>query len=97
MEITFKAFAYRADWHNMADIEIGKEMPYIWKFEGADYQKIGTAKVIVTLFAKEERHSTELHLLNETLEKVRAENQQRENEIIDRISKLSAIGYEVAE
>jgi hypothetical protein len=97
MEITFNAFAYKDNWHDMADIESGKEMPYVFNFEGTDYQKIGTAVVTITLFPKEERHSTQLHLLNETLEKVRAENHVRENAILDQISKLSAIGYEVTE
>jgi len=96
MQVTFNAFAYKADWQNMADIESGKEMPFIWSFEELSHQKIGTAVVTVTLFAKEERNSTELHQLNEKLEKVRGENQQRENDILDRISKLSALTYEVA-
>jgi hypothetical protein len=97
MEFTFNAFAYKADWHNIDDFESGKEMPYVWTFEGTDYQKIGTAVVTITLFPKEERHSTQLYSLNETLEKVRAENHVRENAILDQISKLSAIRYEVTE
>jgi len=97
MNITFNAFAYKADWHNMDDIESGKEMPYVWTFEETDYPKIGTAKVMVTLFPKAEIHTQELATLNNALQEVRAENHVRENAILDRINKLMAIGHEVTQ
>jgi hypothetical protein len=81
----------------MADIESGKEMPAIFNFEYRTATKIGTAVVTVTLFPKATIHTQELATLNKALQAVRAENHVRENAILDRISKLSAIGYEVTE
>jgi hypothetical protein len=97
MEITFNAFAYKHDWHDMAEIESGKQLPSIWGFEDKTAIKIGTAVVTVTLFPKAEIHTRELAILNKALQEVRAENHVRENAILDRISKLTAITYEVAE
>ena len=97
MKITFNAFAYKQDWHDMDQIERGEQLPSIWGFEDKTATKIGTAIVTVTLLPKEEYHSRQLASLNEALQTVRAENQQRENDILDRISKLTAITYEVAE
>jgi len=97
MEFTFKAFAYKHDWNDIADIESGEQLPSIWGFEDKTATKIGTAVVTVTLFSKEECHSRQLASLNEALQTVRAENHVRENAILDRIRKLTAIGYEVTE
>jgi hypothetical protein len=97
MQVTFNAFAYKYDWHDMADIESGDQMPSIWDFEDETTTKIGTAVVTVTLFPKAEIHTQELAILNEKLQAVRAENHVRENAILDRISKITAIGHEVAE
>ena len=94
MEITFNALAYKAQYHDMAKIEAGKELPWIWMFEAKDEMQIGTAVVTVTLFPKEERHAKELSSLNAKLQEVRAENQQRENAILDQISKLQALTHE---
>jgi hypothetical protein len=94
--LTFNAFAYKASYHDMEAIERCVSLPNIWDFEPNDpnYTQIGTAVVTVTLFSKEELHNTQLTALNKALENVRAENQVRENEILDRISKLTAIGYD---
>jgi hypothetical protein len=97
MEITFNAFAYKDAWHDMEEIESGKQLPSIWGFEDKTTTQIGTAVVTVTLFPKAEIHTQELAILNEALQTVRAENHVRENAILDRISKLTAITYEVAE
>jgi hypothetical protein len=97
MEITFNAFAYKHEWHDMAEIESGEQLPAIFNFEYNTATKIGTVVVTVTLFPKAEIHTQELAVLNKALQKVRAENHVRENAILDRISKLTAIGYEVAE
>lgn len=94
MQITFNAFAYKATYHDMAAIEAGKDMPYIWAFESKDELKIGTAVITVTLFPKDELHAKQLAQLNEKLQEVRAENQQRENAILDQISKLQALTFE---
>jgi hypothetical protein len=94
--ITFNAFAYKADYLPMAEIESGESLPNIWGFEVSDhnYTKIGTAVVTLTLFSKEKRNTNELTALNTALDNVRAENQVRENAILDKISKLTAIGYD---
>jgi predicted transposase YdaD len=97
MEITFNAFAYKSSWLEMAKIESGKTMPIIWFDETDQYTKIGTAVVTITLFPKEQIYTHELTALNKALDNVRAENQVRENDILDRISKLTALTYEVAE
>ena len=97
MEITFNAFAYKNSWHDMAEIESGKQLPNIWDFDDTKATKIGTAVVTVTLFPKAEIHTQELATLNKKLQEVRAENHVRESAILDRISKLTAIGYEVTE
>jgi hypothetical protein len=97
MQVTFNAFAYKHDWHDMAQIESGEQLPSIWGFEDKTTTKIGTAVVTVTLFPKADIHTQELAILNKALQAVRAENHVRENAILDRISKLSAIVYKVTE
>lgn len=96
MQITFNAFAYKAEYHDMERIAAGKELPWLWQFESKDELKIGTAVVTVTLFPKEVLHANELAALNEKLQEVRAENQKRENAILDQISKLQALTFEQA-
>ena len=97
MQVTFNAFAYKNSWHDMAEIESGKQLPSIRDFEDRHATKIGTAVVTITLFPKAEIHTKELATLNKKLQEVRAENHVRENDILDRISKLTALTYEVAE
>ena len=94
MEITFKAFAYKASYHDMAEIEAGREMPYVWTWEESSSEtQIGTAVVTITLYPASERHAKELDALNAKLQATRAENQQRENAILDQISKLQALTF----
>ena len=93
--VTFQANAYKAFYHCMAEIESGEQMPYVFAFEDETSVKIGTAVVTITLFDNAKLQEKELEILNKKLADVRAENQQRENAILDRISKLQAIGYEV--
>ena len=95
--ITFNAFAYKADYHDMEAIERGTFLPNIWDFtldNDSNYTQIGTAVVTLTLFSKEQCHTNQLTTLNKALASVRAENQVRENAILDKISKLTAIGYD---
>lgn len=97
MQLTFNAFAYKANHHDMAAIEAGKQMPYVWEWADADdYAQIGTAVVTVTLYPASEMHAKELAALNERLKTVRAENHQRERSILGQISKLQAITFEQA-
>ena len=59
--------------------------------------EVGVATITVTFHPREELVAKELEGLNTQLQKVRAENQQRENAILDRISKLQAITYDAGE
>jgi hypothetical protein len=58
-----------------------------------DWVEVGSAEITVTLFHRDEVIANELDGLNTQLQKVRAENQQRENAILDRISKLQALEW----
>ena len=58
-----------------------------------DWVEVGVATITVTLHPRDELVAKELDGLNTQLQKVRAENQQRENAILDRISKLQALEH----
>lgn len=58
------------------------------------YTQIGTAEITLTLFPASDMHGQQLKALNEQLQEVRAENQRKENYLLDKISKLSALTYE---
>lgn len=55
---------------------------------------IGNATVTVDFFDKAEIKSQQMDALKAQLQTVRAENQQRENAILDQISKLQALTFE---
>ena len=97
MEITFNAYAYAAGHHDMERIKEGKSMPYIsaWADE-KNWPQIGTAVVTVTLYQDNDVQAKELERLNKQLQEVRAENQQRENAILDQISNLQALTFQAA-
>ena len=57
------------------------------------WAEVGVATITITLHPRDELVAKELEGLNTQLQKVRAENQQRENAILDRISKLQALEY----
>jgi len=57
------------------------------------WAEIGIAQVSVVFHPREDIATKELDILNKKLQEVRAENQQRENAILERISKLQAITY----
>jgi hypothetical protein len=79
--------------------EAASEMSYInhdmSNTEG--WAEVGVATITVELYPREELVSKELDGLKVQLEKVRADNQQRENAILDRISKLLAVTYDAPE
>ena len=62
---------------------------------GCGWTKVGTAIVTVEMFNESSVNSAQMTLLKAELKETRANNQQRENDIMDRISKLSALTYEV--
>lgn len=55
--------------------------------------KVGTASITVEYKRAEELDGQKLDALKQQLQTVRAENWQRENAILNAISKLTAIGY----
>ena len=58
-----------------------------------EWAEVGIAEITVTFHPREDIVTKELEGLNKQLEKVRADNQWRENVILDRISKLQALEY----
>lgn len=58
-----------------------------------EWVKVGTARITVDLLPVEDMQSAQLAALKAKLQEVRAENQQRENAILDAISKLQALEY----
>jgi UDP-N-acetylglucosamine 2-epimerase len=62
-----------------------------------EWTEVGTAEVVVTFHPREAVVAKELEGLQAQLQKVRAENQYRENAILDRISNLQALTYESGE
>ena len=58
-----------------------------------DWVEVGVATITITFHPREKLVAKELEGLNTQLQKVRAENQQRENAILDRISKLQALEW----
>jgi hypothetical protein len=57
------------------------------------WAEAGVATIAITLHPRDELVAKELEGLSTQLQKVRAENQQRENAILDRISKLQALEH----
>jgi hypothetical protein len=58
-----------------------------------EWTEVGIAEITVNFYPRETVVAKELDGLNTQLQKVRAENQQRENAILDRISKLQALEW----
>jgi hypothetical protein len=57
------------------------------------WAEVGIAEITVTLYPRDVVVEKELSGLKQQLEKVRAENHMRENAILDRISKLTALEF----
>lgn len=97
MQVNFTAKAYMHQYESMSAIVNGQEMPHLTisggYFEKEGYPQIGVASVTIELFSEDEITSKKLEALQAQLHTVRADNQRRENAILDRISKLQAINY----
>ncbi len=59
----------------------------------ASWTEVGIAEITITLRPSSDINEEQLQSLQRELQTVRAENQQRENAILQRISKLQAIEY----
>lgn len=57
------------------------------------YVRVGTAEIEVELLPMDQIQHQQLHTLTAQLEKERAESQAKQNIILDKISKITAIGY----
>jgi len=101
MQITYKQSAYLdTKYHRLEDVKEGSSGSVMLSspdgskyFEGEGYVRIGSAVVTLTLDDESEIHRNQLDALNSELAAVRADNQQRENAILNRISKLQALTY----
>lgn len=99
MKVQFKAKAYLSGYHDISEVANGSQMPNILSgdgsyFEQQGYSLIGTATVTIELHTNDQIMAAKLEALQAKLQTVRAENQQRENAILDQISKLTAISYD---
>lgn len=97
MQVQFTAKAYLSKYHDIADVASGDCLPQIIAAEQGGYYEqqgfslIGNATVTVELHTENDIAAAKLAALKSELQVVRAENQQRENAILDKISKLTAI------
>lgn len=57
------------------------------------YTKVGDAEITVTLFSRDELTRVQLDALNRQLEEARLAFAAKQSEILERISKLSALEY----
>ncbi|MBL0897333.1 MAG: hypothetical protein IBJ17_01360 [Reyranella sp.] len=95
MSTTYTCPAYMWSWETLDSIKAGKKKPYVTDANPCDPDmvRIGTARVTVTFDDPATVQRGQIDALNEKLAEVRAENQQRENAILDRISKLQALEF----
>lgn len=96
MKATFTAKAYLPTHSRIEDVANGSYMPLLSGgdgdyFERQGYPEIGEAIVTITLFSQDKIIANRLQALQDQLQTVRAENQKRENAILDQISKLQAL------
>ena len=95
--ITYTANAYAPEWQDIGEIVSGKAAP-LTTIHDADCLSesdtyLGKATITLELVSMEQITAAQIKRLESMLETVRAENQKRENALLDRISKLTAIGY----
>lgn len=94
--IEFTAKVFLPTYFSMKEVMDGKSMPAFCEGDGSYYVKegypqIGTARIIITLDTNDKIVANQIDALKAQLQTVRAENKQRENAILNKISKLSAL------
>ena len=100
MQVQFIAKAYLDNYSDISDVARGIQMPLICiddssgYYEQQGYSLIGTATVTIELHTNDQIMAAKIEALQAQLQTVRAENQRRENAILDKISKLTAISYD---
>lgn len=101
IEITYKQSAYiDTKYYDINQVKDGRtDCVSLTRPEGSDYldqegyTRIGTATVVLMLHDDKEIISNQMDALNKQLAATRADNQRRENAILDRISKLQALTF----
>lgn len=100
MQVQFTAKAYLPSWNDISQVANGSVMPVICDprhsgyYEQQGYALIGTAITTIELHTEDRVLAAKLEALQAKLQTVRAENQRRENAILDQISKLTAISHD---
>lgn len=99
MQVQFTAKAYLSSYIDITEVANSSHMPMICNsdsgyLEKQGYTQIGTATVTIELHTNDQIMAAKLESLQAKLQTVRAENQERENAILDKISKLQAISYD---
>ena len=99
MQVQFTAKAYLSSYIDITEVANGSHMPMICNsdsghLEKLGYTPIGTATVTIELHTNDQIMAAKIEALQAQLQTVRAENQRRENAILDKISKLTAISYD---
>lgn len=99
MQLTINCHAYAAEWMDIESILSGKDTPILTlapEHLSESDTVLGTAVLTVDAGSAEQLSAKQLDRLQALLETLRADNQKRENALIDRISKLQAIGFSAA-
>lgn len=100
MQITYTAYAYfNPAYAKLDNILAGEYTPILSSsepgsggyFESDGYVHIGTATVTVEIHSQDKIVAGQIKALNDQLQAVRAESQQKENAILLQISKLQAL------
>lgn len=101
-EVTFEAFAYLPKYVEIDAVRNGEELPAIslcdndgW-YAKEGYPKIGTVKVTIDLHSADNIVQQQIEALNVELQNERAKSQQRQNAILNQISKLQALTFSEA-
>jgi hypothetical protein len=103
MEITFEADAYISRYTTIEEVLNGQRLPTVvskdsdksyWAEDG--YTHIGSVTMTVDVKPTDQIALDKIEALKAKLQTVRAENQQRENAILDQISKLQALTFQAA-
>lgn len=99
MKHTYTAKAFiNPEWDSVEGVKAGRNAPALTTGDGAYYKGegyvfIGDAAVSIDLIDPQDYHAQHLDALNAKLQATRAENQKRENAILDQISKLQALTF----
>lgn len=97
--IKFEAFAYLPDYLSLEDITEGRHIPALspeendsWH-EKQGYPMVGKVSFTLTLNSPDKIVQGQIEALNKKLQAERAESQQRQNAILNQISKLQALTF----